>query len=221
MQRSTSFAALLAALISFTLTASAGAAGVQVGASSWTWGNPLPQGNTVNALAFSGAQGYAVGDFGTILSTPDGGTNWKGISSGTFTDLTAVQAIDADAFFAGGGCVGRRSNDGGRTFTRVAFTPVETKCSQPLAAAFFVSRLIGYVVLADGTVLRTDNNGEAFAQRIAVPGTRAGGGGGANVRVNALRFLDATTGIAATSDGKIYRTADGANSWTVDRKSVV
>ena len=35
------------------------------------------------------------------------------------------------------------------------------------------------------------------------------------MRVNALRFLDQTTGIAATSDGKIYRTADGANSWTV------
>ena len=215
MSRSHRGAVLVAVLLTLSLAGAqgAGAAGVRVGASSWTWGNPLPQGNTINALAFAGAQGYAVGDFGTILSTPDGGTSWKGISSGTFTPLTQVQAIDADAFFAGGGCVGRRSNDGGKTFTRVAFTPVESKCSQPLAAAYFVSRLIGYVVLADGTVLRTDNNGESFAQKIAVPGTKAGGGGA--VRVNALRFLDAANGIAATSDGKIYRTADGANSWTV------
>ena len=217
MRRSHRRAALFAALALTSLVAAAPApaAGVQVGTTSWTWGNPLPQGNGINALAFAGLQGYAVGDVGTILTTPDGGATWRGIASGTFATLDTVQAIDAGAFFAGGGCVGRRSNDGGKTFSRVAFTPVESKCSQPLAAAWFVSRTIGYVVLADGTVLRTDNNGDSFAQKVAVPGTASGGATGPAARVNALRFLDASTGLAATSDGKIYRTADGANSWTV------
>ena len=65
-------------------------------------------------------------------------------------------------------------------------------------------------MLADGTTLRTDNNGDTFAQKVAVPGTRAAGGGAA---VNDIRFTDANTGVAATNNGKVYRTTDGANSW--------
>ncbi|HMS61126.1 MAG TPA: hypothetical protein PKD63_02525 [Solirubrobacteraceae bacterium] len=190
--------------------APAGAA-VQVGSSGWLWGNPLPQGNTVNALSFAGATGYAVGQFGTILATGDGGSTWTGVQSGTFTNLTEVQAIDANSMFAGGGCVGRRSDDGGATGVRVAFTPVESSCSQDLVAAWWVSEVTGYIVLEDGTTLRTDNNGDTFAQKVAVPGTKATGGG---AKVNDIRFLDANTGLATTDGGKIYRTTDAANSWT-------
>ena len=202
----------LALLIALACAAPSSAAGVQVGSSGWLWGNPLPQGNSVNAVSFAGSSGYAVGDFGTILATTDGGTSWTGLSSGTFTNLSIVQAIDGDSLFAGGGCVGRRSDDGGKTFKRVAFTPVESRCTQGLASAWFVSDALGYLVLGDGTVLRTDNNGETFSQRIAVPGTRATGG---TLSVPELRFLDANVGFATTTDGKIYRTADGAQ--LVDR----
>src|SRR5436190_12881658 len=75
-------------------------ASVQVGSSGWQWGNPLPQGNTLHAMSFAGTSGYAAGDFGTLLRTTDGGSTWTGLLSGTFTDLTEVQAIDADSLFA-------------------------------------------------------------------------------------------------------------------------
>ena len=94
-------------------------ASVQVGSSGWQWGNPLPQGNTLRSISFAGANGYAAGDFGTLLRTTDGGGTWSGLLSGTFTNLSDVQAIDPDALFAAGGCVARRSNDAGATFTRV------------------------------------------------------------------------------------------------------
>ncbi len=210
MRRRT-LAAVFAAVVVSACVAAPTHAGVQVGASGWQWGNPLPQGNTVAALSFAGLNGYAVGEFGTILATADGGTTWSGVRSGTFANLSEVQAIDPGALFAGGGCVGRRSDDGGVTGVRVAFTPVESSCSEPLAAAWWVSRVTGYIVLADGTTLRTDNNGNTFAQKTAVPGTRAAGGA---VKVTDIRFLDASTGLAATDNGKIYRTSDGANSWT-------
>ena len=210
MRRTFVIGAAVAAVLAVTGAVPAGAT-VQVGSSGWLWGNPLPQGNTVNALSFAGTTGYAVGDFGTILRTGDGGATWTGLSSGTFTNLTEVQAIDANSVFAGGGCVGRRSDDGGVTGVRVAFTPVESSCSEPLAAAWWLSETTGYLVLADGTTLRTDNNGDTFAQKVAVTGTRAAGG---NALVNDIRFTDANTGVAATSTGKIYRTTDGANSWT-------
>ncbi len=155
-------------------------ASVQVGSSGWQWGNPLPQGNTLHAMSFAGTSGYAAGDFGTLLRTTDGGSTWTGLLSGTFTNLTEVQAIDADSLFAGGGCVARRSDDGGATFTRVAFTPVESSCKEQFATG--------------------------------LPGTRAAGGGATPVDV---RFLTDQIGVGATSDGKIYRTTDGANSWTL------
>ena len=44
-----------------------------------------------------------------------------------------------------------------------------------------------------------------------MPNTSAAGGG---VQVTDIRFIDANTGFASTTDGKLYRTADGANSWT-------
>jgi photosystem II stability/assembly factor-like uncharacterized protein len=187
-------------------------ASVQVGSSGWQWGNPLPQGNTLHAMSFAGTSGYAAGDFGTLLRTTDGGSTWTGLLSGTFTNLTEVQAIDADSLFAGGGCVARRSDDGGATFTRVAFTPVESSCKEQFATGWFVNQLTGFLVLTDGTVFRTDNNGSTFGQKTPLPGTRAAGGGATPVDV---RFLTDQIGVGATSDGKIYRTTDGANSWTL------
>src|SRR4051794_27225836 len=75
-------------------------ASVQVGSSGWQWGNPLPQGNTLRAISFAGLDGYAAGEFGTLLHTTDGGATWSGLPSGTFTNLTEVQAIDGQAVFA-------------------------------------------------------------------------------------------------------------------------
>ena len=187
-------------------------ASVQVGSSGWQWGNPLPQGNTLRSISFAGLDGYSAGDFGTLLHTTDGGATWSGLLSGTFTNLTEVQAIDAQSVFAAGGCVARRSDDGGATFTRVAFTPVESSCREPFAAGWFVNRQTGFLALADGTVLRTDNNGGSFAQKNPLPGTRAPGGRATPVD---LRFLTDQIGVGATSDGKLYRTTDGANSWTL------
>jgi photosystem II stability/assembly factor-like uncharacterized protein len=203
MMRIRTLGALALAVCALGALPAAGWANVQVGSSGWQWGNPLPQGNQINALAFAGAQGYAVGDFGTLLSSADGGATWTGRLSGTFANLTEIQTITPTSIFAGGGCVGRRSDDGGATFKRVAFTPVESSCRQGLAAAWWLSPNTGYIALADGTVLRTDNGGDTFAQKNPVPG-----GAPAD-----MVFLNDTVGIAAGAGGKIYRTTDGATSW--------
>jgi photosystem II stability/assembly factor-like uncharacterized protein len=148
-------------------------ANVQVGSSGWSWGNPQPQGNTLHAMAFAGSTGYAVGDFGTLLQTTDGGSTWAGLPAGTFTNLTRLQVLDANTVIAGGGCVARRSIDGGRTFTRIAFTPVESSCpdKSKLAAFSFLSANHGYLVLADGSVFETTDGGTEFAPKTGVPGT--------------------------------------------------
>ncbi|HWH94127.1 MAG TPA: YCF48-related protein [Baekduia sp.] len=204
--------AALAAACALAALPAAAPANVQVGSSGWLWGNPLPQGNTLRAMAFSGTIGYAVGDFGTLLQTTDGGATWAGLPAGTFSNLTELQVLDPATLVAGGGCVARRSVDGGKTFTRIAFTPVESSCPQDsnLAALSFLSPNLGYVVTASGQVYLTNDGGTRFGTKIAVPGTKTVGGG--SVPTDA-QFLSENTGFVSTSDGKIYQTTDGANSW--------
>src|SRR4051794_23071940 len=84
---------ICAALIAFSalgaFSSPAGGA-VLVGHSGWYWGNPLPQGNTIKALDFSGGRGYAAGAFGTLLRTDDGGATWSGVTTGIVNDLSRV-----------------------------------------------------------------------------------------------------------------------------------
>jgi photosystem II stability/assembly factor-like uncharacterized protein len=188
-------------------------ANVQVGSSGWLWGNPLPQGNTLRAMSFAGTTGYAVGDFGTLLKTTDGGSTWSGTPAGTFSNLTELQVLDANTLVAGGGCVARLSTDGGASFSRIILTPVESSCpdDSKLAALSFRSADMGYVVSADGAVTQTSDRGVTFAVKVAVPGTKRAGGGAVPTD---LLFVSDTKGFATTSDGKIYVTNDGAASWT-------
>lgn len=204
--------ALVACGLAAATLPAAASANVQVGSSGWSWGNPLPQGNTLRAMAFSGATGYAVGDFGTLLQTTDAGATWSGLPAGTFSNLTELQVLDANTLFAGGGCVARRSIDGGKTFSRIAFTNVESSCpaDSTLAALAFLDQNNGYVFEQSGQVFQTPDGGTRFAAKIAVPGTKAAGGGA--VPTDAA-FTSPTTGFVATSDGKMYETTDGANSW--------
>jgi photosystem II stability/assembly factor-like uncharacterized protein len=190
----------------------AASANVQVGSSGWLWGNPLPQGNTLRAMSFAGTTGYAVGDFGTLLKTADGGDTWSGTPAGTFSNLTEIQALDANTLVAGGGCVARLSTDGGASFSRIAFTPVESTCpdSSRLVAMWFLNAQHGYLVLADGSVFETLNGGTEFATKTALPGSRAAGG---QVDPTDVVFLTDTSGFATTSDGNIYGTTDSGVTW--------
>src|SRR5215813_10358206 len=51
--------------------------------SGWFWQNPLPQGNTLNAVAVLDPQNaIAGGNSGFILRSSDGGATWAGEPSG-------------------------------------------------------------------------------------------------------------------------------------------
>ena len=70
---------------------------VTVGHSGWNWGNPLPQGQTIKALEFDGARGYAAGDFGTVLTTEDSGATWSGAATGMTESLDHISIVDQDS----------------------------------------------------------------------------------------------------------------------------
>lgn len=206
-------AVLACAIAAAAAVPSSGA--VSVGHSGWYWGNPLPQGNGLRALELFGNRGYAAGAFGTILRTDDAGATWSGLPSGTTADLEDIRVLDEDTLIAGGGCSLRRSDDGGLTFKRLPFTASDLRCSSRVASFDFADPAVGFLLLDDGTVVQTPDGGDSFAQRTAVPRTPATGSGDATP--TDVAFTSATTGFAVTAGsggGRIYRTTDGAGSWT-------
>jgi photosystem II stability/assembly factor-like uncharacterized protein len=188
--------------------AGASAAQVSVGHSGWSWGLPRPQGQSLSSVAFDGATGYAVGDFGTVLKSTDGGQTWSGLPSGTTSNLSIVQELDPNTLIVGGGCALRESTNGGATFTPMPINPSDTVCGSDLAAISFSSATTGYVLLQSGQVLYTTNGGATVAAKTSVPlpsGT---------ARATGLTFVSTSTGFATTSAGAIEETSDGGNSWT-------
>ncbi len=168
----------------------------------------MPQGEGLNAVAFDGATGFAVGNFGTVVGSTDGGATWTGLPSGTFQDLSVVQELSPSVVVVGGGCSVRESVNGGASFVNVPINASEDSCSTNVASLSFLNQNTGYVELQDGSILFTSNAGQTVQSATPAP---VGGGVG-----NDLDFVSATTGFAVSGDGSglIERTTDSANSWT-------
>src|SRR4051812_14637009 len=154
--------------------AAASAASVRVPLSGWNWANPAPQGNDLKAIDFLAGRGYAVGAAGTALRSDDGGASWSGLATGTGANLSRLQIIDPETVVVLGadGCVLRRSDDGGRTFHKI-FILAEVNCPDPVQSPYLVDRSTGYLLLRDGSLLRTTDAGQSFSKQTAIPGTQA------------------------------------------------
>ncbi len=57
--------------------------------STWQWANPLPQGNSIEDIAWDGSQYVAVGPGGLILTSPNGAT-WTRQNSGNANYLSGI-----------------------------------------------------------------------------------------------------------------------------------
>lgn len=208
----------IAAAALVALLASASEAAVRVPLSGWLWGNPAPQGNALKAVDFTGGRGYAIGAAGTALRSDDGGLTWAGLATGTAGDLNRLQIVDPETVvvLGGGGCVLRRTNDGGRTFKKI-FVVAEVNCPDRVQSVHFVDKTTGYLLLADGSVLKTTDSGDSFAKQTALPGTAASATPGGAVAKDIL-FTAPDSGIAFVSAGPsgasaAFFTTDSGISW--------
>ena len=211
------YATALAVILLTTGGGVASAGTVRTPLSGWSWGNPSPQGNALNAVEFAGARGYAIGDAGTAMRSDDAGASWAGLASGTTAPLTRLQVVDANTVvvLGGDGCVLRRTGDGGTTFDKI-FIVSETSCPDKVQAFWFVNPTTGYLLLRDGSVLRTSDGGQSFSKQTALPGTPASATGGQGQPTDVL-FTGADTGIAVVNgvagDSLAYATTDQGISW--------
>ena len=210
-------AAAIAAAVFLVGAAGAAATSVRVSRSGWAWGNPTPQGNSLAAIDFLAGRGYAVGASGTALRSDDGGASWLGLATGTSGNLNRLQIVDGSTVvvLGGDGCVLRRTNDAGQTFQKM-FIVAESNCPDKVQSFFFVDRNTGYLVLRDGSVLRTADGGQSVSKQTALPGTAASATGG-NANAADLVFTDANTGVAFVNPpgaaSLAFATTDGGVSW--------
>ena len=163
--------------------------------------------NDVTDVSFTDANnGTAVGSFGTILRTTNGGVNWILQSSGIVNILFSVSFTNPNTGTAVGQ-VGRilRTTNGGINWT------IQTSgTTNNLFSVCFVDANTGTAVGSSGypppydvTILRTTNGGVSWISQ-------------ASGTTNALRdvsFTDANNGTAVGYVGTIIRTTNGGMNW--------
>jgi len=152
-----------------------------------------------NAMAFSGSNGIAVGDFEVIARTTNGGATWSAANTGTSALRAAAWANATTAIAVGDGII-RRSTNSGQTWTTV------WSGNGTLRAVSFPSATVGFAAGSGGDLLRSTDGGATWTPL------------GANLPdgfpvFNSLWFASTTEGYAAAND-RILRTTNGGLHWS-------
>ena len=79
--------------------------------SDWKWASPLPQGNAIADMVWSGTQFVGVGDYGTVITSPLGEV-WTVQNSGTFENLRGIVWQDNQFIAVGNNNTILSSNNG-------------------------------------------------------------------------------------------------------------
>jgi photosystem II stability/assembly factor-like uncharacterized protein len=175
-------------------------------ANAQTWQQQVSGiGNSLNSVFFPDeTNGWAVGSYGAIINTTNGGENWYQQSSGTDQDLNCVCFIDAaTGWVCGSQGIILKTSDGGNSWSlQNSFTVYN------LFSIDFVSDSIGWVVGVGGTILKTTNGGaDWIPQSSPFPEI-----------ISDVDFVDSLYGWAATSasgatETTIIKTTDGGEFW--------
>jgi len=126
------------------------------GYSQYKWINPKPQGNTLNSVYFVNKHtGYAVGNYGTVLRSVDGGLNWTVIQTNTTKNLNGVYFINENYGFAVGdsGIIIRTVDHG------ASWTSSLPGGYHNLYSVYFTDDLNGCSCGRNGIILKTTDGG--------------------------------------------------------------
>ncbi len=169
--------------------------------SGWSWQNPLPQGNTLNAIQKAGSSRFfAVGKFGAIIRSDDAGLTWQALASGVTTELHALAFFNADTGLAAG-AMGTilRTRDGGESWQ---------KLTAPDTTTYYA--LFGFdynTILAagrGGAIIQSYNGGDSWETRVS--------------NTTQTLYTIASNGIdytyAAGHTGALVRSLDGGSTWS-------
>jgi photosystem II stability/assembly factor-like uncharacterized protein len=176
--------------------------------SSWFWQNPSPTGQILNAVSSPDTNTVvAVGTFGTLLRSTDGGVTWKQQMIGTTHHLNGVSFGDANSGAAVGsyGVILHTTNAGATWVAQSSGT------SEFLNGVCFTDAWTGTVVGSKGTILRTTNGGATWATQSS----------GTTNSLWSVDFVDANTGAAVGEAGTVLWTTNGGATWTAQSSGTV
>jgi photosystem II stability/assembly factor-like uncharacterized protein len=143
-------------------------------------------------------RGWAVGEFGTILTTADGGKTWSAQKSPVETTLFGVSFTDASNGFATGiEQVLLRTTDGGATWNKVKVPGHKGFVLGLYDVA--VQGKVGWVIGDSGLLLRTTDGGDSW-QLVELPIKLAGNW------FRGIGLTPSTSGIIVGSEGLILTT---------------
>ncbi|HZP42182.1 MAG TPA: YCF48-related protein [Candidatus Binatia bacterium] len=209
-------------------------------------GAALVRDNLYGVKALGDTEAWAVGNFGTIVHTTDGGRTWQLRESGTTNPLFSVDFADAaHGWVVGTEAVIFHTADAGRTWIRQR-TPIGRE--KPLFKVAALDPATAWVVGDWGAIAVTHDGGATWEDRslpddvvlydVTFPDRRHGfiagefgtllataDGGvtwekrnvGLEKTLFGIGFADAERGWAVGIDGLIVRTVDGGRTWSVQR----
>lgn len=206
--------AVVAVCLLAVLAPAGASASLRFRGTGFYWGDPQPQGEALNAIDFAGRRGYAIASWddsgagvapdSALLRTDDGGQTWRDASAGPLGPLDEVHAVGERTVIAAG-CKAFRADDPEAALRQLAVPGAGPgRCLRSVA---FPSPDIGYVLQRGGEVVRTSDGGATFGRVASVPGATG------RTATMQLLFVSAEAGLA-TREGVIYRTEDGARTWS-------
>ncbi len=158
----------------------------------------------LTALVRAGDALVALGDYGTVVRSSDGGRSWQQAAVPVSGLLTAAHFIDAQRGWAvGHGGVVLATVDGGVTWTLQQELPEKPV----LLSVHFVSPDEGFAVGAYGSAWRTGDGGRSWTP-MAV-----GEGYDADLHLNHIFATRSGALFAAAETGLAFRSTDGGATW--------
>ncbi|GGF22037.1 WD40/YVTN/BNR-like repeat-containing protein [Hymenobacter cavernae] len=151
----------------------------------------------------SATQGFVGGAQGIILATTDGGQSWQDRSQKVLGDVNKLLFTSATNGWAGTSTGLYRTIDGGVSWKRQEYLPVED--------IQLVTAKVGYAVGPDNTILRTNDGGASWSSQNAYNWYP-------RLDLHAVSFTSADSGVAVGSEYAIYKTTNGGLNW--DRNSL-
>ncbi|NOS83753.1 MAG: hypothetical protein HOP31_01330, partial [Ignavibacteria bacterium] len=180
--------------------------------SSWQWLNPLPQGNTLTGIQYINSNvGYAVGYYGTVLKTTNGGINWIKMNTGLTEYFNALSFIDENTGYVVGnsGLIIKTTDSGNSWVWQNSGSNQSLNCIVAIDQnlAFIGGGYNGYV---QSHVLKTTNGGNNW--EIFSSGTFKD--------LYGIDFVDENNGMLVGDSGAVLNTKNSGLTWSTQVSGV-
>lgn len=174
----------------------------QISNAQWEWQNPKPQGYYLSSIAFcDNDNGIAVGWYGTLLKTTDGGETWNLLPRLGETPLLEVVSPDSATYLIFSDDRVYKSVDYGHTWAVISYF----NGLYPYGRIQFLNENTGlaYKCYSEGnTLFKSSDGGVIWTPKLQT----------AHNLVLSLAFSDSQNGIVITPDS-LYRTFDGTETF--------